>query len=105
MIVSIFNLCPRCKKESVFIGVTKLKKSCKLCGLDYKPETIGDGASYLTTFLLCFVITPTVLFIEIKFTIGILFYLCIVLPMIVILSIILLRITRYLLLKKNFNIL
>ena len=105
MIRDLFNLCPRCKKESVFIGITKLKRSCNHCGLSYKPEIIGDGASYVTTFLLCFIITPIILYIEIRFTISKIFYLCIILPTTLILSITLLRIVRYLLLKKNFKIL
>ena len=102
---NLFNLCPGCKKESVFIGVTKLKTSCNECGLYYKPEVIGDGASYLTTFVLCFIVTPTILFLEINYTIGFMFYLFIVFPVTLVLSIVLLRVTRYLLLKKNFNIL
>ena len=100
----LLSLCPRCKKESIFIGFTKLKNSCNKCGLSYKPENIGDGASYITTFLLCFIITPTILLIEIRYSISYLLYLFIVLPITLILSIILLRITRYLLIKKNYNI-
>ena len=100
----LLSLCPRCQKESIFIGVTKLKNSCNKCGLNYKPENIGDGASYITTFLLCFIITPTILYIEISYSISFLFYFLIVFPTTLILSIILLRITKYLLIKKNFNI-
>ena len=74
------SLCPRCKKESIFIGVTKLKDSCNKCGLGYKPENIGDGASYLTTFLLCFIITPTILYIEIRYPLSFLLYLFVVIP-------------------------
>ena len=104
MKTDLLNLCPRCKKESIFIGFTQLKNSCNKCGLSYKPENIGDGASYITTFLLCFIITPTILLIEIRYSISYLLYLFIVLPITLILSIILLRITRYLLIKKNYNI-
>jgi uncharacterized protein (DUF983 family) len=104
MIRDLLSLCPRCKKESIFIGVTKLKDSCNKCGLGYKPENIGDGASYLTTFLLCFIITPTILYIEIRYSISFLLYLFVVFPITLILSIILLRITRYLLIKKNYDI-
>ena len=100
----LLSLCPRCKKESIFIGVTKLKNSCNKCGLSYKPENIGDSASYITTFLLCFIMTPTIFYIEIRYSINFLLYLFIVFPTTLILSIILLRITRFLLIKKNHNI-
>ena len=94
MIRDLFNLCPKCKKESIFIGITKLKNSCNKCGLSYKPDDIGDGASYITTFLLCFIVTPIILYIEIRFTISNIFYLLIVFPTTLVLSIILLRIIR-----------
>lgn len=101
---NLLSLCPRCKKESIFIGVTKLKNSCNKCGLSYKPENVGDGASYITTFLLCFIITPAILYIEIQYSISFLLYFSVVFPITLILSIILLRITRYLLIKKNYKI-
>ena len=98
-----FNKCPNCNKEKVFEGIIKLKNYCKECNIDLNADKIGDGASWITTSLICFLIVPILFYIEINIGIGIKLYIVIVFPLLLIFSIILLRVIRYILLKKYMN--
>ena len=99
----IFNKCPNCNKERVFEGIVKLKEYCEGCNIKLNTDEIGDGASWITTSLICFLIVPILFYIEINIGIDIKFYIAVVFPLLFIFSIILLRIIRYLLLKKYMN--
>ena len=99
-----FNKCPNCKQGTVFDGLTKLKEYCYNCNVKLNSDQIGDGASWITTTLVCFVIIPLLFFYEINVGISLKIYLFIVFPVLVIFSIILLRILRYLLLKKYYDV-
>ena len=72
-------------------------------GAGVQKNKIGDGASWITTSLICFLIVPILFYIEINIGIDIKLYITIVFPLLFIFSIILLRIIRYLLLKKYMN--
>ena len=103
-ILKYFNRCPKCKSGNVFSGLIKLKDYCSHCNIKFNSDKIGDGASWITTSLVCFIIIPILFFFEINIGISIKIYVYVVFPILVSLSIILLRISRYLLLKKYFNV-
>ena len=98
------NKCPNCKQATVFDGLIKLKDYCNNCNVKLNSDQIGDGASWITTSLLCFIIIPILFFYEINTGISLKIYLFVVFPILVIASIILLRILRYLLLKKYYDV-
>ena len=98
------NKCPNCKQGTVFDGLIKLKDYCYNCNIKLNSDKIGDGASWITTSLVCFIILPILFFYEINIGISFKVYLSVVFPMLVFLSIILLRIFRYLLLKKYYDV-
>ena len=98
------NKCPNCKQATVFDGLIKLKDYCNNCNVKLNSNQIGDGASWITTSLLCFIIIPILFFYEINIGISLKIYLFLVFPTLVIVSIILLRILRYLLLKKYYDV-
>ncbi|MAJ23924.1 MAG: hypothetical protein CMP36_00280 [Rickettsiales bacterium] len=99
-----FNKCPNCKIGKVFKGIIKLKSKCNECNLNFNAEKIGDGASWITTFFICFIVVPVLFFVEINFGIHTYIYLTIVLPLILLLSILLLRIFRYILIKRYYKL-
>ena len=96
--------CPSCKQGNVFDGLIKLKDYCYNCNVKLNSDQIGDGASWITTSLVCFIIIPILFFYEINIGISLKIYLFAVFPILVIISIILLRILRYLLLKKYYDV-
>ena len=103
-ILKYLNRCPRCKNGNVFSGLIKLKGHCNSCNLKLNSDKIGDGASWITTSFVCFVLIPILFFFEINIGISLKIYVFVVFPFLVLLSIILLRISRYLLLKKYYDV-
>ena len=103
-ILKYFNRCPRCKNGNVFSGLIKLKDYCSSCNIKLNSDKIGDGASWITTSFVCFVLIPILFFFEINIGISVKIYVFVVFPFLVLLSIILLRISRYLLLKKYYDV-
>ena len=103
-ILKYLNRCPRCKNGNVFSGIIKLKDYCSSCNIKLNSDKIGDGASWITTSFVCFVLIPILFFFEINIGISIKIYVFAVFPFLVLLSIILLRISRYLLLKKYYDV-
>ena len=98
------NKCPNCRQGTVFDGLIKLKDYCYNCNVKLNSDQIGDGASWITTTLVCFIIIPLLFFYEINIGISLKIYLLVVFPILVIVSIILLRILRYFLLKKYYDV-
>ena len=103
-ILKYLNRCPRCKNGNVFSGLIKLKDYCSCCNIKLNSDKIGDGASWITTSFVCFVLIPILFFFEINIGISVKIYVFVVFPFLVLLSIILLRISRYLLLKKYYDV-
>ena len=103
-ILKYLNRCPRCKNGNVFSGLIKLKDYCSSCNIKLNSDKIGDGASWITTSFVCFVLIPILFFFEINIGISVKTYVFIIFPFLVLLSIILLRISRYLLLKKYYDV-
>ena len=103
-ILKYLNRCPRCKNGNVFSGLIKLKDYCSSCNIKLNSDKIGDGASWITSSFVCFLIIPILFFFEINIGISVKIYVFVVFPFLVLLSIILLRIFRYLLLKKYYDV-
>ena len=103
-ILKYLNRCPNCKKGSIFKGLIKLKIYCNNCNVKFNSEKIGDCASWITTSLICFIFLPILFVFEINVGISYKIYIIIVLPLLVFLSIIFLRIFKYLLLKKYYEV-
>ncbi len=103
-ILKYLNRCPSCKNGNVFSGLIKLRDYCSSCNIKLNSDKIGDGASWITTSFVCFVLIPILFFFEINIGISIKIYVFVVFPFLVLLSIIVLRIARYLLLKKYYDV-
>ena len=102
--LNTFNKCPQCKKGNVFKGFIKIEDNCEICGLKFESDKIGDGAAWITTFVICFLVVPILFYFEINYVIKIKFYLTIIFPLILISIMLLLRIFRYVLLKKYYEL-
>ena len=103
-ILKYLNRCPSCKNGDVFSGLIKLRDYCSSCNIKLNSDKIGDGASWITTSFVCFVLIPILFFFEINIGISVKIYVFVVFPFFALLSIILLRISRYLLLKKYYDV-
>ena len=92
--------CPKCRKGNVFKGLIKLKSFCNICGCQFNPEKIGDGASWISCFALCVLVVPIILILELNYKLTIAKQLIIFIPLIISTSIVSLKIFTYILLKK-----
>ena len=95
------NKCPNCKQGTVFDGLNKLKDYCYNCNVKLNSDQIGDGASWITTSLVCFILIPILFFYEINIGISLKIYcICRFSQSLVLLSIILLRISKIFTIKE-----
>lgn len=83
--------CPRCGEGRLFRGFLDIQEGCPACGLDYSKVDSGDGPAVFVIFLVGFVVVGLALWLEIAYMPPIWLHLALWLPLIVILSLGLLR--------------
>lgn len=83
--------CPRCGVGQLFSGYMTLKPKCRACDLDYSFIDTGEGPAVLVMLLVGFLVIGGALWLDGVFTMPVWLHLLIWLPVSVILSLILLR--------------
>ncbi len=83
--------CPRCGEGRLFRGFLDVRDACPACGLDYSKVDSGDGPAVFVIFLVGFVVVALALWLEVAYTPPIWLHMALWLPLIVILSLGLLR--------------
>lgn len=102
--LSYLNKCTNCEQGTVFDGLIKFKDYSHNCNIKLNSDQIRGSASWITASLVCFIIIPILFFYEINIIISLKIYLFVIFPVLVFVSSILLRILRYLLLKKYYDV-
>lgn len=83
--------CPRCGRGRLFDGYLTTAPACEACGLDYKFIDAGDGPAVFVILIVGFLVVGAALVVEVKVRPPIWVHMTIWLPMILILSLGLLR--------------
>jgi uncharacterized protein (DUF983 family) len=83
--------CPRCGNGRLFSGYLTVKPTCSACGLDYSFIDTGEGPAVLVMLVVGFVVIGSALWLDGLFNMPVWLHLFIWLPVSVILSLILLR--------------
>jgi uncharacterized protein (DUF983 family) len=83
--------CPRCGKGKLFRGFLKIAASCSACGLDYSRFDAGDGPAVFVILIVGAIVAGGALIVEVKFSPPYWVHAVIWGPMVVILSLGLLR--------------
>ena len=96
----LLNNCPNCLQGKVFKGIISLNSNCNKCNISFDENKIGDGATWISSSILCLLSIPSVLLFNFYLNISLLYLLLLMTVVILVLTTILLRITRYLLIKK-----
>ena len=96
------SYCPECGKKSVFQSFLKIKEECG-CGLKLSNLDIGDGPSFFAMFFLNIIIILLAIIVEIKFSPPLWIHLVLWCPLIIILSILLIRYLKVLFIFLNFK--
>lgn len=83
--------CPRCGRGRLFDGYLTTAPSCEACGLDYKFIDAGDGPAVFVILIVGFLVVGAALVVEVKVRPPIWVHMALWLPLILILSLGLLR--------------
>jgi uncharacterized protein (DUF983 family) len=88
---SILGRCPRCGQGKLFHGLLQVAKSCSVCGLDYSGFEAGDGPAVFVILIVGAIVAGGALITEVAFHPPYWVHAIIWGPLIVILSLGLLR--------------
>lgn len=83
--------CPRCGKGSLFTGSLDVRDACSHCGLDLTPHDTGDGATVFVILILGAITVILALWLETALEPPIWVHLVVWIPVISVLSIVMLR--------------
>ncbi len=94
--------CPRCGRGKLFNGCLEVAESCANCGLDIADHDTGDGPAVFVILIVGFAIVAAALIVEIKFGPPLWLHLVVWIPLILALSLGLLRILKSLLVALRY---
>lgn len=83
--------CPECGEGPVFKTYLGLAPSCTACGVSFEKADSGDGPAFFVMFLVGILVTPPVLLVQVLFDPPAWVHLLIWAPVIIIVSVLLLR--------------
>lgn len=83
--------CPRCGRGSLFAGLLDVRENCTHCGLDLTPHDTGDGGTVFVILILGAIVVGLAFWLEAAFEPPIWVHLLVWIPAISIMSIVLLR--------------
>jgi uncharacterized protein (DUF983 family) len=88
---AVLGRCPRCGQGSLFRGYLAVAPACTNCGLDFSGLDAGDGPAVFVIFIVGFIVAGGALILEITVKPPYWLHAAIWLPLIVVLSLGLLR--------------
>ena len=97
------GLCPRCGQGRLFNGFLSLAPACQSCGLKYEFADSGDGPAVFIIMIVGFIIVGLALFVELKFAPPIWLHMLIWLPLVLILSLGMLRPLKGLMIAQQYS--
>jgi uncharacterized protein (DUF983 family) len=83
--------CPRCGEGRLFSGLLGLQPRCQACGLDFSFTDAGDGPAVFVIMIVGFIVVGLALFVEFSFGPPFWVHALLWVPLILVLSIGLLR--------------
>ncbi len=101
--VGLSGSCPRCGEGRLFSGFLKVAPRCSNCGLDYDFADSGDGPAVFVILLIGFVIVGLALWLEVNVGPPLWVHFMLWTPLIVILSLVALRLSKGLLIALQFR--
>jgi uncharacterized protein (DUF983 family) len=99
----LIGLCPRCGQGPLFDFYIKLKPLCPSCGLDYAMFDAGDGPAVFGIMIVGAIVAALALYVEFTFSPPYWVHAALWLPLIVILSLLFLRLSKSTLLVLQYK--
>jgi len=103
MKASLLGLCPRCEQGPLFDGYIKLKPRCSSCNLDYAMFDAGDGPAVFGILIVGAIVAGLALYVEFTFSPPYWVHAVLWIPLIVILSLAFLRLSKSTLLVLQYK--
>jgi len=100
---ALLGRCPRCGQGPLFDGYLHVAKACSACGLDYAGFDAGDGPAVFVILIVGAIVTVSALIVEVTYQPPYWVHAVLWVPLIVILSIGLLRLAKALLLVLQYK--
>ncbi len=100
---AIKGRCPKCKQASIFKGFLTVHDRCPNCGLNFADNETADGPAFLVITFMGFVATGFAVWIELVYQPSYWIHALLWLPMILIISPILLRLTKSLMISYQYE--
>jgi len=99
----LFCRCPRCGKAPLFDGYLHLAARCTSCGLDYAMFDAGDGPAVFVILIVGAIVCSGALYVEFAFQPPYWVHAVLWIPATAVLSMVLLRLVKSLLLVLQFR--
>jgi uncharacterized protein (DUF983 family) len=100
---ALFGLCPRCGKGKLFAGYLTVAPRCGSCGLDYTGFDAGDGPTVFVILIVGAIVAGGALLLEVNVQPPYWVHAVVWLPTIIILTVVLLRLAKALLLVLQYK--
>jgi uncharacterized protein (DUF983 family) len=100
---ALLGLCPRCGRGRLFDGYLHLAPKCASCGLDFGHLDAGDGPAVFVILIVGGIVAAGALFVEFTFHPPYWVHVVLWLPLVLVLSLSLLRVLKSLLLILQFR--
>ncbi len=95
--------CPRCGEGKLYDGLLKIRPNCSHCGLDYSFADAGDGPAVFVIMIIGFVVVGLALWMEVKYNPPLWVHFSLWIPLIIGLSLWLLRLSKALLIALQYQ--
>ena len=95
--------CPRCGRGRLFSGLLDVRPACETCGLDFSPHDTGDGATVFVILFLGALVVGLAIWLESALSPPIWVHLVVWIPVISLLSVVLLRPFKGVLIALHFR--
>ncbi len=100
---ALFGLCPRCGARTLFDGVAMFAPRCRACSLDFSAFNVGDGPAAFLTLGIGGLITVLAIWLELAAEPPFWLHVVLWLPLLVLLVIGGLRVTKAALLVREYT--
>ena len=100
---TLLGRCPRCGQGALFDGYLKVAPKCGACGLDYGPFDAGDGPAVFVILIVGAIVPVSALIVEVKFQPPYWVHVALWVPLVIVLSLALLRLAKALLLVLQYR--
>ncbi|KQX17776.1 MULTISPECIES: DUF983 domain-containing protein [unclassified Sphingomonas] len=97
------GLCPRCGTPGLFASFLRFADRCSGCGLDYRSFNVGDGAAAFLILIVGGVVSLLAILVELKWSPPLVVHLLLWLPLTILLTVLLLRLAKGLLLVLEYR--